>query len=72
MFNGADIKCNLWHQNCWKTLLFFFSFNYSVAKKKSLFDDRPMEIQELTYIIKQVQGSSCFFFNYNDMCSCVQ
>ena len=25
-----------------------------VAKKKSLFDDRPMEIQELTYIIKQV------------------
>jgi len=24
-----------------------------VAKKKSLFDDRPMEIQELTYIIKQ-------------------
>ena len=30
-----------------------------VAKKKSLFDDRPMEIQELTYIIKQVQ-SICF------------
>ena len=25
-----------------------------MAKKKSLFDDRPMEIQELTYIIKQV------------------
>lgn len=24
-----------------------------LAKKKSLFDDRPMEIQELTYIIKQ-------------------
>jgi syntaxin 5 len=24
-----------------------------VAKKKSLFDDRPVEIQELTYIIKQ-------------------
>ncbi|RMX35535.1 hypothetical protein pdam_00003809 [Pocillopora damicornis] len=24
-----------------------------MAKKKSLFDDRPMEIQELTYIIKQ-------------------
>lgn len=25
---------------------------FSVAKKKSLFDDRPTEIQELTYIIK--------------------
>lgn len=30
------------------TILFIFS----VAKKKSLFDDRPTEIQELTYIIK--------------------
>ncbi|KJE97195.1 syntaxin 5A [Capsaspora owczarzaki ATCC 30864] len=28
----------------------------SVAKKKSLFDDRPVEIQELTYIIKQSIG----------------
>lgn len=26
---------------------------FQVAKKKSLFDDRPVEIQELTYIIKQ-------------------
>ena len=26
---------------------------FAVAKKKSLFDDRPVEIQELTYIIKQ-------------------
>lgn len=25
----------------------------AVAKKRSLFDDRPVEIQELTYIIKQ-------------------
>lgn len=25
----------------------------SVAKRKTLFDDRPMEISELTYIIKQ-------------------
>jgi syntaxin 5 len=24
-----------------------------VAKRKSLFDDKPVEIQELTYIIKQ-------------------
>ncbi|CAH1792879.1 unnamed protein product [Owenia fusiformis] len=28
-----------------------------LAKKKSLFDDRPVEIQELTYIIKQDIGS---------------
>ena len=27
-----------------------------LAKKKSLFDDRPVEIQDLTYIIKQVSG----------------
>ena len=26
---------------------------FSVAKRKSLFDDKPVEIQELTYIIKQ-------------------
>lgn len=30
----------------------FFLFDFSVAKRKSLFDDRPAEIQELTYIIK--------------------
>lgn len=30
---------------------------FSVAKKKSLFDDRPTEIQELTYIIKEDLGS---------------
>lgn len=33
-----------------------------VAKKKSLFDDRPMEIQELTYIIKQVQCTHALNF----------
>lgn len=27
-------------------------FSFLVAKKKSIFDDRPVEIQELTYIIK--------------------
>ena len=32
-----------------------------VAKKKSLFDDRPMEIQELTYIIKQVQCTQVLY-----------
>ena len=52
-----------------ENIVIFFLFNHSVAKKKSLFDDRPMEIQELTYIIKQVQTSSCFF-NYNDYYSC--
>jgi len=26
---------------------------YLVAKRKSLFDDKPVEIQELTYIIKE-------------------
>ena len=44
-----------------ENIVIFFLFNHSVAKKKSLFDDRPMEIQELTYIIKQVQTGSCFF-----------
>lgn len=29
-------------------------FNFSVAKRKSLFDDKAVEIEELTYIIKQV------------------
>ena len=28
-----------------------------MAKRKSLFDDKPVEIQELTYIIKQDIGS---------------
>lgn len=27
-----------------------------VAKRKSLFDDKSVEIEELTYIIKQVSG----------------
>ena len=31
----------------------FFYLIYLVCKKRSLFDDRPVEIQELTYIIKQ-------------------
>ena len=39
-----------------------------VAKKKSLFDDRPMEIQELTYIIKQVQ-SICFQLRSEKYCN---
>lgn len=30
----------------------FFSLS-AVAKKRSLFDDRPQEIQELTYIIRE-------------------
>ena len=66
MFNGANITygIKIAGKHC-----YFFLFNHSVAKKKSLFDDRPMEIQELTYIIKQVQTSSCFF-NYNDYYSC--
>ena len=29
----------------------------SVANRKSLFDDKPVEIQELTYIVKQDIGS---------------
>lgn len=37
---------------------FYCSLLFSlVAKKKSLFDDKPVEIQELTYIINQdIQG----------------
>lgn len=34
-----------------QTLIEFYYF--SVCKKRSLFDDRPVEIQELTYIVKQ-------------------
>lgn len=30
-----------------------FTFLFLVAKKKSLFEDRPTEIQDLTYIIKE-------------------
>ena len=30
---------------------------FSVAKRKSIFDDRPMEIEELTHIIKHDMGS---------------
>lgn len=33
-------------------ILLNLSFQFPVAKKKTLFDDRPQEIQELTYIIK--------------------
>lgn len=33
--------------------LIFFKL-FLVAKRKSLFNDKPKEIQELTYIIKQV------------------
>lgn len=32
--------------------------HFSVAKRKSLFDDKSVEIEELTYIIKQVRGHS--------------
>ena len=31
---------------------FFYEF-ILVAKRRALFDDKPVEIQELTYIIKQ-------------------
>lgn len=31
----------------------YLPFFCLVAKRKSLFDDKPIEIQELTYIIKQ-------------------
>lgn len=36
------------------------SYLYLVAKRKSLFDDKAVEIEELTYIIKQV---SVFFIS---------
>ena len=46
-----------------------------MAKKKSLFDDKPKEIQDLTYLIKQdinnlqtdiarLQEVNLFFLNY--------
>ncbi|XP_035223054.1 syntaxin-5-like [Stegodyphus dumicola] len=36
-----------------KSFFFFFFLFLLVAKKKSLFDDQPVEVQELIYIIKQ-------------------
>lgn len=41
--------------NCLKRLIVtnLISYLISVAKRKSLFNDRPTEIQELTYIIKE-------------------
>ena len=35
------------------TIYYYYFAMISVAKRKSLFDDKPVEIQELTYIIKQ-------------------
>lgn len=43
-------KLTLCKFNCFCVIS--FSFQFSVAKRKSLFDDRTAEIQELTYIIK--------------------
>lgn len=43
---------------CKGQILMMISYlKFSVAKRKSLFDDKPVEIQELTYIIKQDIGS---------------
>jgi syntaxin 5 len=40
------------------SIIFYSIVSYfTVAKKKTLFDDRPAEIQELTYIIKSDLGS---------------
>ena len=39
------------------TSLHELCFAVLVAKRKSLFDDKPQEIQQLTYIIKQDIGS---------------
>ena len=36
---------------------FMLYFCGTVAKRKSIFDDKPEEIQQLTYIIKQDIGS---------------
>lgn len=35
-------------------------FDVLVAKKKSLFDDKSVEIEELTYIVKQVNFHLCW------------
>ena len=34
-------------------LISMYNLFVTVAKRKSLFDDKPQEIQQLTYIIKQ-------------------
>lgn len=49
----------------WKNSAFFYSSGYvcfdlfPVAKRRSLFDDKAVEIEELTYIIKQVRFFVC-------------
>lgn len=39
---------------CVFKVLILYDFGILVAKRKSLFDDKAVEIEELTYIIKQV------------------
>ena len=47
LFHLLSIFVSIYHDLC------DMSMFISVAKRKSLFDDKPVEIQELTYIIKQ-------------------
>lgn len=39
--------------SCWSRHHHHLQYHYTVAKRKTLFDDRPVEISELTYIIKR-------------------
>lgn len=50
---GNDWSCCQYQQNNSSTPNANLSFAILVAKRKTLFDDRPVEINELTYVIKQ-------------------
>lgn len=41
----------------------WYIFLCAVAKRKSLFDDKATEIDELTYIVKQVRKNCCIVSN---------
>ena len=55
LLNFPDyLKLKSWHENVLRNL---HGIEIAVANRKSLFDDKPVEIQELTYIVKQDIGS---------------
>ncbi len=41
------------------SMVLWFSTNVSVAKRKSMFDDKATEVNELTFVVKQNLGRWC-------------
>ena len=54
-YSKRDVLDNHFLQQVESVVFLFIKLSllFSVCKKRTLFDDRPVEIQELTYIIKQ-------------------